>query len=220
MCKAPQLAQPPAPPPPPRSAFTMSGAARLEASSKSERAARLERWHDQANIGALGIIFACALSSLRGGGPGHLATTYVSAGYLLLDLGLVLGCPDMFKSPGPIALHHVITIALHWHPIAEPAHAEYASAAPAPRLSRPLPASREPPPTRATRRHGAPRRAQHARPHVATAPRLPSGPRADLLGHLGLPPPRVVRPRRLLPSFRRPRPIGRDRAGTRASPGA
>ena len=35
-----------------------------------------------------------------------------------------------FKAPGPIILHHVVTIALHLHPVfVEPEHAEYASMA-------------------------------------------------------------------------------------------
>lgn len=92
--------------------------------------ATLELLHDKMNVVAFAAIFAFASSSLNGGWPGHHATASFSLAYLVVDLGLAIFVPAMFKAPGPIILHHVVTIALHLHPVfVEPEHAEYASMA-------------------------------------------------------------------------------------------
>ena len=112
------------------SRYSLSAATRDATKLEGSADAKLELVHDQVNIVVFGVIFACAWSSMNDGWPGHLATTYFSLGYLVVDLGLAVGVPAMFKSPGPIIMHHLVTIALHLHPVlVEPAHAEYASMA-------------------------------------------------------------------------------------------
>ena len=112
----------------PINAYSFSGDTRV--ATKAEPDAKLELLHDRVNVVVFGAIFGCAFASLQGAWPGHLATTYFSLAYLVVDLALALTVPAMFKSPGPIVMHHLVTIALHLHPIlVEPAHAEYASMA-------------------------------------------------------------------------------------------